>query len=233
MPAGPLSKMGPSICNVIVFGESRGGKSSVINMLDGNGPAIPVDDSAEGVVFNHAACKKTISGRTYQVFETVSINKPRRTMWSRQNRTNETRDQLIRIIKGLDTGLNLLVYVMRAPQIMATAAENYRLFYEIVCEKRVPIVVVITGLEIRPNSDMDLWWIENEVAFRDIPFRDHACITATKGKLKGGEYTNQDLYDLSKKKVEELISESCGKAWKMESKEPWTSTVIESLRHMW
>jgi len=220
---------------VIVFGESGGGKSSVINMLEGDGD-IPVDDSAEGVVFNYATRKKTISGQPYNVFETMSINKLGR--WPRRNDTKATKDQLIRIIEELDTGLNLLVYVMRAPEIMTTAAKNYRLFYEIVCEKEVPIVVVITKLESRADSGrMDDWWIENKPAFDqlNLKFEDHACITATKGKPSedSGRYLDQDLYDLSKQKVESLISQSCGQAWKMESKEPWVSTVLESLRRIW
>jgi GTP-binding protein EngB required for normal cell division len=228
-------EMDHSIRNVIVFGESGGGKSSVINMLNGNARPLSVSDAAEGVVFNHTTRTKTISGQTYQVFETVSINKPGR-KWLGKKDTRAAKEQLIRIIKGLDTGLNLLVYVMRAGEIMKTATENYRLFYEVVCEKQVPIVVVITKLESRANSErMDHWWIENEPAFDklDLKFEDRACITATKGKLIGGEWTEQDLYDLSKPKVERLISNSCAtEAWKMESKEPWTSTVLDSLRRM-
>lgn len=226
--------MGHSIRNVIVFGESGGGKSSVINMLNGNPPPLPVHDGAEGVVFHHATRTKTIAGQTYQIFETVSINKPRR-KWLGQNDTKAAKEQLIRIIKGLDTGLNLLVYVMRAPEIAKTAADNYHLFHNVVCGERVPIVVVITKLEARADSDsMDRWWIENKPAFDklNLEFKDYTCITATKGKWRDGEYTEQDLYDLSKQKVERLISNSCGKGWKMESKEPWTSTVVESLRCM-
>ena len=223
--------MDHSIRNVIVFGESGGGKSSVINMLNGN-PPLPLNDGAEGVVENHATRTKTISGQTYRVFETVSINKPGRGWLGRtRNDTRAAKEQLIKIIKGLNTGLNLLVYVMRAGEIMKTAADNYRLFHDVVCEGRVPIVVVITKLELRVDEPggMDHWWIENKPAFDelDLKFEDHACITATRGKPSSGEYTEQDLYDRSKEKVERLISNSCGEAWKKES---WASTV---LRRIW
>ena len=222
-----------SIPNIVVFGESGGGKSSVINMLNGN-PLLPVNDGAEGVVFNHATCEKTISGQTYRVFETVSINKLGRG-WLGRNDTRAAKEQLIKIIKGLDTGLNLLVYVMRAGEIMKTAADNYRLFHDVVCEGRVPIVVVITKLELRVDEPggMDHWWIENKPAFDKLhlTFEGHACITATRGKLRGGKYTEQDLYELSKEKVERLISNSCGEAWTMKSKKP--TAILESLRRIW
>jgi putative ribosome biogenesis GTPase RsgA len=34
----------PDIPNTVVFGETGGGKSSVINMLDGDGPLMTVED---------------------------------------------------------------------------------------------------------------------------------------------------------------------------------------------
>lgn len=215
MPVGRPSKTDPPIPNVIVFGESGGGKSSVINMLDG-GPALPVDDSAEGStsVVSPTACQKTISGLRCQVFDTGGLNKPGKTTWRRKDKTKLARRQLERIIE--ETKFNLFVYVMSAPQIPRTAQQNYRILYDLAGPKRVPIVVVITRLEDRDGT-MDQWWTENKLAFdqRDLIFDGHACITAWKGKLKDGKYTNQDLYNVSKQKVEQLISNSCREASKM------------------
>ena len=88
----------------------------------------------------------------------------------------------------LDDGVNLLVYVMRAPRIVATAKANYELFFETFCYGQVPIVIVVTGLE--DKDDMDKWWEENKSVFDDykMPFSGSACITATQGKLLKGGY---------------------------------------------
>src|SRR5262245_21266685 len=136
--------MTTDIRNVVVFGESGGGKSSVINMLDG-GPSLTTHDGAESIVFTHANRMKIVSDRNYQVFDTVGLNHTAR----KQGRTTEedVKEKLTQIIERLGTGLHLLVYVMQAPQIPATAQKNYHIFFKEVCHTRVPIVLIITGLE--------------------------------------------------------------------------------------
>jgi hypothetical protein len=199
--------MSSTIPNLIVFGESGVGKSSVINMLDG-GPPLPTNGNAEGVGVARAPCMKEISGQTYRVFELT----PRwtKSWWKWQvNMANDVRQRLTEIIKSPDTRPNVLVYIMRAPEIPSTAQKNYRIFFEDVCRKQVPIVIIVTCLEHR-ERDMDEWWNENESAFGEMKmvFRDHACITATRGRRN----CRQDLYEISKKKVEQLLSSSCREA---------------------
>jgi predicted GTPase len=215
--------MSTEILNVVVFGESGGGKSSVINMLDGD-PSLTTHDGAESIVFTHAARMKIISGRTYRVIDTVGLNHTAGKQ--RRNMAKDVRQQLTQIIKSLDTGLNLLVYVMRAPEILSTAQKNYCIFFEDVCRKQVPIVIIVTCLENR-DRDMDEWWPENESAFgeKKMVFQDHACITATKGKRD----CRQDLYEISKRKVEQLLSSSCGEAWMVEAEEPRATNIIRRV----
>jgi hypothetical protein len=230
-----------AIPNIVVFGETGGGKTSVINMLDDVDPPLTVDDTAEGTVFTHAARTKTISGQVYRIFDTVGLNRPAQTQkwkpWGHwRDVAKDTKHQLTKIIKNLDPGPNLLVYVMRAPQIPSTAQKNYRIFFGDVCEKQVPIVIIITGLENRGN-DMDGWWTENRKAFEGekMFFRGHACITATKGKLRCGVHINQKLYDASTEEVEKLLFSSCGATGKVDAGEPGatniTNAVLQELGH--
>src|ERR1700730_10509355 len=110
------------IPNIIVFGETGAGKSSVINMLEGNDKA-EVSSSAKGVTFTSAQYQKTISGTLFKVFDTAGLNEgaagavPARA-------ASKGLSQLLRQLEG---SLNLLVYVMRAPRITETAQKNYEM----------------------------------------------------------------------------------------------------------
>ncbi|KAG2351071.1 hypothetical protein BDR07DRAFT_1467908 [Suillus spraguei] len=79
-------------------------------------------------------------------------------------------------------GIDLLLFCMRAGRLTDTVQTNYRLFHEFLCDKKVPIVVVITYLE-NEVGEMDNWWKQNEAIFceREIHVVGHACIAAIQG----------------------------------------------------
>jgi hypothetical protein len=45
---------------------------------------------------------------------------------------------------GRGVGIHFLVFCMRGDRLLATAQNNYRLFYEFLCQGRVPVVPTIT-----------------------------------------------------------------------------------------
>ncbi|KAG0708029.1 hypothetical protein DFH29DRAFT_1066032 [Suillus ampliporus] len=103
-------------------------------------------------------------------------------------------------------GIDLLLLCMRGGRITATLQSNYRLFYEFLCEKKVPIVVVITHLEQEASQDstMDDWWKRNEKVFHShkIHVAGHACITAADRR---GSYPR--LYEESRDTIHNVIKE--------------------------
>jgi GTP-binding protein EngB required for normal cell division len=209
--------------NVILFGESGAGKSSIINMLVGDQDAV-VSDQATGVTFSISSYRKTINGSSFTIFDTIGLNEGSRG-------TVKARDavrRLYNLICRLDDGVNLLVYVMQQPRIKQTAELNYKLFYEIFCQTKVPIGIAITGLEHRDN--MDEWWEENKSSFQKygMKFAGHACITTIKGRSKNGEYCYQKEYDESKQAVENLIAGLCQMPWKME-RGMWFREVLDGV----
>ena len=213
--------------NILVFGETGAGKSSVVNMLEG-GEDAPVSNAAFGATFRSTRHEKTISGSTFTIFDTVGLNEaPKGTVSPRQ-----AIDNLYQLIRNVEGGLGLLVYVMRGPRIKSIAQQNYKLFYEGFCRKKVPIVMIVTGLEA--TEDMDGWWDENRGQFEayDMHFNAIACITATKGKLKDGEYTYQREYEQSKRKVENLIHDCYSRTpWRM-SIGAWFFAVAFKMREV-
>ncbi|KAK7451204.1 hypothetical protein VKT23_012536 [Stygiomarasmius scandens] len=211
--------------NVIVFGETGAGKSSIINMLDGDQDA-EVGSGASGVTFSNKCYQKSIQGMSFQVFDTVGLNEGP----AGRVPASDAVAALYQLISKLDSGVNLLVYVMRAPRITSTAQKNYEMFFEVFCQKQVPIVIVVTGLE--NEEDMDGWWTENKAHFDRYKmfFQGNACITAIKGK-----YVNkiracmfEAEYEESKEKVEKLIIDNCGEPWK-KSKSSWLITAATGV----
>jgi hypothetical protein len=191
-------------------------------MLQGDRQAA-VSGGAVGQTFANEKYVKTIRGQKVNVFDTAGLNESSQgTVAATQATLN-----LYRLLRQLESGVNLLVYVMRAPRITDTAEKNYKLFNEKFCNRQVPIVIIITGLE--KDLDMDQWWKDNEKFFlqNNMEFSGSACITADRGKPKGNTWVYQDEYEESKVKVEELIAEHCNNnPWKMESPIKWFTKIL-------
>jgi hypothetical protein len=193
-------------------------------MLEGYTKA-DVADRASGVTFHNACYEKMIGETAFKIYDTVGLDEgPAGTVPAKTAIEN-----LYRLIRHLDDGVNLLVYVMRASRITSTARENYMMFYDIFCDRKVPIVIIITGLENRES--MDGWWQENVAIFkeRQMVFSGHACITATEGKQKDGVTSYAVEYEDSRWRVESLISRSFNvDPWKLPTA-PWFTSVAIGL----
>jgi len=101
-------------------------------------------------------------------------------------------------------GIDLLLFCMRAGKVdIALLQANYRLFYELVCKKKVPIVLVVTGLE--REEEMESWWTRNgQILQRHGIYVDgHACITA----FNGTHREHEGLYEESRHLVRELVKQ--------------------------
>jgi len=119
-------------------------------------------------------------GKSYMVFDTVGLEEPQLGF----QQYLETVGNAYTLIQNLERqgGIDLLLFCMRAGRLTATLQSNYRLFHEFLCDKKVPIVVVITYLE-NEAGEMDNWWKNNKDVFDrlGIHVAGHACITAIRG----------------------------------------------------
>ena len=173
-------------------------------MLPGPGDHFAkVNGDAKGVTFRHERYEKDIGGCHLNIFDTVGLNEGCKGTVSAPRAI----EGLYRLMRGLDGGVSLLVYVVRGPRLKKSVRDNYEMFHEIFCEKKVPIVLVITGLE--HEEDMDDWWKRNEATFGEekMWFSGAACITATRGRR---DLLAQE-YEESRIKVENLILKHCPK----------------------
>jgi tRNA U34 5-carboxymethylaminomethyl modifying GTPase MnmE/TrmE len=169
--------------NIVLFGQSGAGKSSLVNLMAEEEVAITSNDLTSCTL-----CWKEYSiefgGESYKVFDTVGLEEPQLGI----PQYLDAIENAYRLIQDLKKqgGIDLLLFCMRAGRLTSTLQSNYRLFHEFLCDKDIPVVVVITHLE-HEKGKMDDWWTRNEEHFvrRQVHVAGHACITAIEGNCPG------------------------------------------------
>ncbi len=186
--------------NVIVFGQTGAGKSSLINLLALKEVA---EVSSKGFGCTESNKSFDISpsaNNTYTFWDTAGLNEGEQGTVP----ASQAIDNLCNLVNEI-CSINLIIYCIRGSRLPDILRVNYDLFCGIVCEGKVPIVLVVTGLE--QESDMDQWWTnyEKDIKKMDMTFEGHACVTTTKGR--GGIYERE--YMKSAEKVWALVQEHC------------------------
>jgi hypothetical protein len=162
--------------NIVIFGETGAGKSSVINLMAGRQVA-RTSHSSHRCTLQWAEYTITLDNETrHQVFDTVGLEEPR--LDSREYLTAITdAHSLINALKERG-GIDLLLFCVRGGRVTPTMQSNYRLFFEFLCQEKVPLVLVVTNLE--REELMEDWYTRNvgHLERYGIHSVGHACITA-------------------------------------------------------
>ncbi|KAG2747336.1 hypothetical protein P692DRAFT_20643007, partial [Suillus brevipes Sb2] len=162
--------------NIVIFGDSGSGKSSVINAIAQTQLA-KTSSSATGCTFAYQRYRVEISGQTFVLFDTAGLNEGTAGTVPAAKADENLKNLLNELMSPRSDGIGLLVYCVRSTRARRALIRNYNIFYSAICRKKVPIVVVVTGLENEP--DMESWWTANGKEFksRGMHFEDHACVT--------------------------------------------------------
>ncbi|KAG1904899.1 uncharacterized protein F5891DRAFT_1275357 [Suillus fuscotomentosus] len=188
------------IKNIVLFGASGVGKSSVVNLMAGKTVA-KSSPSLERCTLRWKKHVIDFDGESYRMFDTVGLEDPQLGIPDYLMSV----DNAYSLVQELDNqgGIDLLLFCIRAGRMTATLQSNYRLFYEFLCEKKVPVVLAITGLE--GERRMEDWW-EREHHHLDryqIHVMGHACITAADGLPVGTQMG--DHYQDSRLVIRQLV----------------------------
>lgn len=102
-------------------------------------------------------------------------------------------------------GIHLMLMCMVGSRVTPAVNNNFRLFYEYVCRRQVPMFLVVTGLG--KSQRMEDWW---ESHVRDPEFQliarcvlQHACITV----LRGDHGEQAEKYEDSRRLVQKIVYE--------------------------
>ncbi|KAG1859580.1 P-loop containing nucleoside triphosphate hydrolase protein [Suillus subalutaceus] len=189
---------GPGSKNIVLFGLAGAGKSSLVNLMAGKNVARTSSDMRSCTLHWQKYAIK-IDDESYNVFDTAALRSPQLGI----SQYFDAVENSYALIQNLERqgGIDLLLFCIRAGRLTPTLQTNYRLFNEFLCDKKVPIVVVITYLE-NEQGEMDDWWNRNRGVFdeQEVHVAGHACITAIRGNYP-------DRYAQSRNTIRSLVKE--------------------------
>jgi predicted GTPase len=195
--------------NIVLFGQAGAGKSSLVNLMAGETVA-KTSGNLKSCTLKSQTHPIKFDNKYYNVFDTVGLEEPQLGV----QQYLETVENAYKLIQNLEEqgGIDLLLFCMRAGRLTATLQSNYRLFHEFLCDKKVPIVVVITYLE-NEAGEMDNWWKNNKDVFDrlGIDVAGHACITAIRGNYPE---RYEESRSTIRKVVKEFTADGQKEAWK-------------------
>ncbi|KIJ67471.1 hypothetical protein HYDPIDRAFT_69846, partial [Hydnomerulius pinastri MD-312] len=206
--------------HIILFGETGVGKSSLIDLIAGDRIA-NVSPDAQGCTLESKEYQIKSGSSMMRLWDTVGLQEPELGAKDCVGAI-EKAIQLIRKLNAVG-GASLLLFCIRGNRITATTQSNYKLFYDVLGRKEIPIALAITHLEA--EDDMEAWWPRNVKTLEKygIFTAGHACITAIEGHRK---------YSESKDAVQDLLSKYSDQGKFSMPSEDWITRVLRSLREL-
>jgi hypothetical protein len=197
-PRDPSPSTHPRTVNVVLFGETGVGKSSVINLIARKEVA-DVSSDVNGLTMQSTRYDIPFDDMSLVIFDTVGLEEPQIGINGYLKSIEKAYELIVKL--GAAGGIHLLLFCMRGGRITATTQSNYRLFSEGLCNTKVPIALVFTGLE--REVEMEDWWTRNKthILHCGIKSDGHACITAVQDEAPGENRT----YMESQKRIRELL----------------------------
>ena len=169
--------------NIILFGEAGVGKSSLVNLIAGSEVAQTSGDG-DACIMTYRPYSFQVHGISYTIWDTRGFDEADTTMKAKGYLAAvEHAYTLIQALAAAG-GVDLLVLCHREGRVTSTTRSNYKLFYEVLFESKVPIALAITFLE--RHARMEDWWEQNFEVFErhNMKFSGHACVTGLSGHPK-------------------------------------------------
>ena len=204
--------------HVILFGETGVGKSSLVNLLAGWHVAEVSPDSV-ACTLTSTEYQFQLGAATIRLWDTVGLEEPE-SGTSGYMSAIERATELVRRLSA-SGGISLFLFCVRGNRVTTTMQSNYRLFYEVLGNKKAPIAIAITHLEREPGA-MEAWWVRNAKTLEQNGIRvgRHACITTLEGHPK---------YVESRNAVQELLWQYAEQGKYSMPPETWLGRLLNGL----
>ncbi|KAG1758002.1 P-loop containing nucleoside triphosphate hydrolase protein [Suillus lakei] len=168
----------PRAKNVVIFGETGSGKSSVINVIAQKRLAKTSND-APGCTSEPQSYSVEISGQKFALIDTAGLNEGTEGTVPPKQAIKQLKSLLRKHMKSRSPsdGVDLLVYCVRSATPRSALVYAHDTFYSRICQMKVPMVVVVTGLE--EETPMEGWWNTDTTRqkFEGMQIAGHACVT--------------------------------------------------------
>ncbi|KAG1778926.1 P-loop containing nucleoside triphosphate hydrolase protein [Suillus placidus] len=143
--------------NVVIFGDTGSGKSSLINRITQHLLAETSND-AHGCTSTPECYPVEISNRKYVLIDTPGLNEGYEGAVPDAEAKKLLKSLLRELMSSRLDYLGLLVYCVRNGPQPRTFVKAYNKFSSGICHDKVPIILVVEGLE---KGAMETWWNNN------------------------------------------------------------------------
>ena len=213
----------PNHRNILIVGDVGAGKSSVVNLIAGEGLAETSDGAAPSTLSSQEYIV-TFDGVKFSLHDTAGMHEAKGSMKDKEYLQSVY--QACMLISKLEQsgGISLLMFCVKGTRITSSVQETYSLFREVFCHHQVPVVTVVTHLE--QYADMEQWWNKNEKHIKEYGLISdgHICITAARGY----EGMHNQKYEESGQMVRKLLLEHSCRAWQ-EDRGTWIKRVLQYM----
>lgn len=181
-----------------------------------------VSPDVEGCTMSSTEYRFVVGAHDFRIWDTVGLEEPVVGLNAYFEATLKA-FQLIRRVAAAG-GVNLLLFCMPGRRITRTIQSNYRLFYEMLCESKVPVGLVITNLE--QEKDMEAWWMRNQGVLHDRGIKSvaHACVT--------GLPCHPDKYTLSRAAIYGLLTDCDRFGRYTMPPDDWFGKVVKNMKSL-
>ncbi|KAG2034006.1 P-loop containing nucleoside triphosphate hydrolase protein [Suillus americanus] len=153
-----LEQTRPRERNVVIFGETGSGKSSLINRITQHVLA-EISNDALGCTSTSERYPVEISGGKYVLIDTPGLNEGSVGRVPDAEAKKLLRNLLRELMSSRSDDIGLLVYCVRSTTRPRTFVKAFNKVYSDICHKRVPIILVVEGWT--NEQKMKSWWIAN------------------------------------------------------------------------
>jgi GTP-binding protein EngB required for normal cell division len=162
--------------NVILFGESGVGKSSIVNLVVGS-QAAKTSPDADACTTRTQPYDVIINGKKYKLWDTTGLDGGTFGLLRAAIAERNLKKFIRNLLKKSEP--SLLIYCVRASRATRALVRHYQSVRSTTREYPIPVVIVVTGLE-NSRGDMENWWHRNasELSNHGMEFTDHACVTS-------------------------------------------------------